>query len=265
MGFILDVNSFPLYEKWLRSPVGKALDGFVEEFIIESLHPQKNEKVLDIGCGMGNSLLTLSRMGLDATGIDASPYMIGLAKNRLGNKCELVSGPAEDLPFSDNQFDFALLINTLEYLDDPVSALIEAGRVARRKVLICTINSISPYYLSAGVTGVFHDALIRHIRPYHLLTLKSFIRNAFGKVPVSWKCKRDLRHDHKSGRTGYQGSRTSCKWPFGPLLGIGISLKPLVRAATIPLKVPVAKVERPFAGGMPVQESRHCDDGIKPL
>lgn len=263
MGFILDINSFPLYEKWLQSPVGKALDGFVEEFIIESLSPKKNEKILDIGCGTGNSLLTLSRLGLDATGIDASPYMIDIAKKRLGNKCEFITGPAEDLPFSDNEFDFALLINTLEYLDDPVTALMEAGRVARRKVLVCTINSLSPYYLPACMKGVFYDALIRHIRPYNLLTLKSYIRNALGKVPVSWKCKRSVDLKYQLNHSRSQGSLASCRWPFGPILGICITLKPLVRTATIPLKVPVGKVERPFVGGIPAQGSHSCDDGIK--
>jgi ubiquinone/menaquinone biosynthesis C-methylase UbiE len=248
MGLILDATSFPLYEKWLRSPMDMAFDGFAEEFIIESLKPQKNEKVLDIGCGMGNSLLILNKLGVDTTGVDASPYMIDLAKKRLGNKSEIITGYAENLPFSDNEFDFALLINTVEYLDDPIAALIEAGRVARKKVLICTINSLSQYYLSARMQGIFHDTLIRHIRPYNLLRLKSFIRNAYGKVPVAWRCKkgRDLNKQWNSSL--YQGLSASCRWPFGPILGLCVTLKPLFRTTNLPLKIAVKKLEQPFVG-----------------
>jgi ubiquinone/menaquinone biosynthesis C-methylase UbiE len=263
MGLILDNNSFHLYDNWLRSPVGKAMDGFVEEFIIESMSPQKSEKVLDIGCGIGNSLLILNKLGLDATGIDASPYVIDMARKRLGNKSDLKTGNAEALPFSDNEFDLALLINTLEFLDDPLRALAEAGRVARRKVLVCTINSLSPYYLSAGMKGVFNDALFRHIKPYGLLKLKSFIRSAYGKVPVVWKCNRSIGPYHQLNHSQYQGLGTSCRWPFGPIIGICVTLKPLVRTANLPLKVGVKKVEQPFASGIPAQGSQRYDDVIK--
>jgi ubiquinone/menaquinone biosynthesis C-methylase UbiE len=263
MGLILDNNSFPLYDSWLRSHVGKALDGFVEEFIIESLSPQKSEKALDIGCGIGNSLLILNKLGLDSTGIDASPYIIDMARKRLGNKSDLKNGKAEDLPFSDNEFDFALLINTLEFLDDPLRALVEAGRVARKKVLICTINSLSPYYLSAGMKGIFNDALFRHIKPYSLLKLKSCIRSAYGKVPVVWKCNRGVGPYHQLNHSRYQGLGTSCRWPFGPIIGICVTLKPLVRTMTLPLKVAVNKIEQPFVGGIPAQGSHPCDGEVK--
>jgi ubiquinone/menaquinone biosynthesis C-methylase UbiE len=256
MGFILDSASFPLYEKWLRSPMGRAMDEFTEEFIIESLKPRKNERVLDIGCGMGNSLLILNRLGIDATGIDASLHMIDLTKNRLGNKCELKTGRAEDLPFSDNEFDFALLINTLEYLDDPLSALMEAGRVARTKVLICTINSISKYYLSTGMQGFFKEDLVQHIRPYGLFKLKSLIRNAYGKVPAVWRCKRGTGLQNQWNSSQYQGLGSSCRWPFGPILGLSVTLKPMFRTANLPLKIAVKKLEQPFAGGMPAHDNR---------
>jgi SAM-dependent methyltransferase len=254
MSFILDSKTFPLYEKWLRSPTGRALDGFAEGFIIESLNPQKNERALDIGCGMGNSLLILNKFGVDATGVDASSHMIDMAKKRLGNKCELKTGRAEDLPFSDNEFDFALLINTLEYLDDPLAALKEAGRVARRKVLICTINSVSQYYLAAGVQGIFQDGLIQHIKPYGLLKLKSLVRNAYGKVPVIWKCSKGRSlHENQWNLSRYQGLGASCRWPFGPVLGLSVTLKPLVRTANLPLRIAVKKLEQPFVGGLPAQ------------
>lgn len=240
--------------------MGRSLDGFSEEFIAGELGPQKNDKILDIGCGIGNSLLILNKLGLDITGIDASPYMIDIASKRLGNKCELITGPAEDLPFSDNEFDVALLINTLEFLDDPLTALKEAGRVARKKVLICVINNFSLYYLLARIQGIFHETLLEQIRPCHLLKMKLDIRNAYGSVPVTWRCRRDMHLYDQGNRFRNQGSGRLCTWPFGSILGICVTLKPLVRTANLPLRVAVNKIEQPAAGGMSAQTDYASDD-----
>ena len=131
MGLIFDIRAARLYESWYKSPKGKLMDSFFESIVPTLLDPQKGEKVLEIGCGSGNQLLYLSKLGLDIYGIDASPYMISLARERLGNRCTLKTGMAEDLPFGDNEFDISLLINSLEFLDDPVETLREAGRVTK--------------------------------------------------------------------------------------------------------------------------------------
>jgi ubiquinone/menaquinone biosynthesis C-methylase UbiE len=260
MGFILDFDSFPLYEKFLQDPTVRSLDEFVEEIVLSELTPQRNDKVLDIGCGTGNSLLLLNKLGLDLTGIDASPYMIEIATRRLGNKCELIEGPAEDLPFSDNEFDFALLINTLEFLDDPVAALKEAGRVARKKVLICIVNSLSLFYLSGRIQGVFHETLLNQLKPCHLLKMKSCIREAYGSVPVVWKCKNHSYLPNQGNSAKKKGGRVSCKWPFASILGFCVTLRPLVRTMNMPLKIAVNKIEQPFADGITTQSDIHFDD-----
>ena len=250
MGLVLDKNSLGLYENWLNCPAGRAMDEFFQSFIQALLAPHKNDRVLDIGCGTGNQLLSLAKFGLDISGVDASQEMIDIARNRIGNRCELKTGQAEDLPFSDNEFDIALLINTLEFLDDPERALKEAGRVARRKVLICFINSLSPYWLGARFRGIFNETIIRHIRPYNLWAMKACIRNALGSVPVAWKCTRDipLFRDGYNAPSAFKGRTFYC--PFGSILGISVTLNPLVRAESLPLKIAVKKAEQPFAEGI---------------
>jgi len=253
MGLVLDKDSSALYEKWLQCPAGRSMDEFIHKIIPGLLSPQKNDKILDIGCGTGNHLLLLNKLGLDISGVDASPWMIDIARRRLGNRCELKTGQAEDLPFSDNEFDIAFLINTLEFLDDPLTALKEAGRVARKKVFICVINSLSLYCLVARFQGLFRETLIRHIRPYHLWEMKSFIRNAYGSVPVVWnsmQCQSPLKDGHNALNTG---TGRSFNWPFGSILGISVTLNPLVRTESLPLKFVVKKVEQPFAEGITTQ------------
>lgn len=250
MGLVLDSKSIALYEKWLQSPVGKAMDGFVQALIPVLLSPHKNDKILDIGCGTGNQLLSLSRLGFDLSGVDASPGMVEIAKGRLGNRCELKPGLAEDLPFSDNEFDIALLINTLEFLDDPLTALKEAGRVARKKVLICVINSLSLNNLGARIQGVFSDTLIRHIRPFHFWEMKSYIKNAYGSVPVVWRCAPDWPQSKWPYIALSPNTWSSFDCPIGSILGFSVTLNPLIRADSLPLKI---KAERPFPEGAPIQ------------
>jgi SAM-dependent methyltransferase len=249
MGLVLDKDSSALYEKWLKSSAGRSMDGFIRKMIPGLWSPQKNDKVLDIGCGTGNHLLFLNKLGLDISGVDVSQGMIDIARKRLGNSCELKTGQAEDLPFSDNEFDFALLINTMEFLDDPLTALQEAGRVARKKVLIFFINSLSLYSLGARLQGIFSETLIRHIRPYHLWEMKSHIKNAFGPVPVVWRCTQaqPLFRDENTE------TDRSLNLPFGAILGISITLNPLFRTESLPLKIMVKKVEQPFAEGITTQ------------
>ena len=250
MGLVLDSTSISLYEKWRQSPVGRAMDGFVQALIPPLLSPHKNDKILDIGCGTGNHLLALSRLGFDLSGVDASPGMVEIAKSRLGNRCELKTGSAEDLPFSDNEFDFALLINTLEFLDDPVTALKEAGRVARRKVLICVINSLSLYNLGARIQGVFRDTLIRHVWQYNLWEMKSHIKSAYGSVPVVWRCAPDWPQLKAFQNVLNPDTQSSFDCPVGSILVFSVTLNPLIRADSLPLKI---KAERPFPEGVPIQ------------
>jgi SAM-dependent methyltransferase len=247
MGLILDKDSSALYAQWLKSPTGRLLDGFFEEVVSHLLAPQKNERVLDIGCGSGNHLLLLNKLGLDIYGVDASSYMIDVAKKRLGNQCELKVGSAEDLPYSDNEFDYSLLINTLEFLDDPVKGLLEAGRVAKRKVLICVINGFSLHYLGARARGLFDESLLRHIKPYTLWQIKSYVQQTFGAVPVAWKSSQqhNLIVPSKIGE--------SFGWPLGSILGISVTLKTLFKTENIGLKIPL-KAKQQVIGEIIVQQ-----------
>ncbi|MBW1912155.1 MAG: methyltransferase domain-containing protein, partial [Deltaproteobacteria bacterium] len=92
MSLIFDIRSARLYETWYQSPWGKAMDGFVEKLTPSLLNPQPGERILDIGCGSGNHLLIFNKLGLDISGVDASPYMVSMARERLGDRCSLKTG-----------------------------------------------------------------------------------------------------------------------------------------------------------------------------
>lgn len=188
MGHIFNARSAELYESWYRSPKGQGVDKLVEESITVLVNPEPGERILDIGCGDGNHLLLFNRLGLNGTGLDASPYMIRRARERVGDRSILKVGRAEDLPFDDNEFEVSALVHTLEFVDDPLKAIREAGRVARRGVFIGVMNSLSWYCLFTKVRGLFRESFFDHVTFYNLWELRSHAMEAFGHVPLTWRC-----------------------------------------------------------------------------
>ncbi|MFC1866737.1 class I SAM-dependent methyltransferase [Thermodesulfobacteriota bacterium] len=226
------------------------MDKFIERLVPELLGPQRHERVLDIGCGTGNHLLFLNKLGLDINGVDASPYMIDIARKRLGDRCVLKTGMAEDLPFDDNEFDLAVLINSLEFLDDPLKALREAGRVANKQVFIVVMNTLSWNCVCDKLQGLFRETLSKHIRPYSLWELKSYLQLAFGHAPITWRSEQGwpLFVDKICGIL--PDTWKLSRWPFGSFLGLTVKIEYRVKTDNLPLKLRVNKREQSIAGGI---------------
>jgi ubiquinone/menaquinone biosynthesis C-methylase UbiE len=248
MGFIFDQNMARLYDAWTRSGQGRAIERAIEPLVLNLLDPGLGERVLDIGCGTGNHLLMLNRIGLEVSGVDASPQVIDWARKRLGHRSTLKVGLAEDLPFEDNEFDFAVMINTLEFLDRPVDALREAGRVANRKVFIGVMNSFSWNGLLRKIEGYLGDPLFGGAKFYNLWQLKSLLKNAFGHVPLSWGCIKTppsfLEEMRPFGRPLWHWKDS----PFGFFLGISATMAYRIKADSLPLKVRLKEATRSLMG-----------------
>ena len=102
----------------------------VRERQIDLLAPQPGWRIADIGCGPGAFAAALCARGAHVTAIDSARAMLdAVAARALG--CELVEADALSLPLAPGSHDAACMVQVLEYVDDPVAALREAGRVVR--------------------------------------------------------------------------------------------------------------------------------------
>ena len=112
-----------------------------------ALGAQPGERVLDAGCGPGfYAAETLERVGRDGSvaGVDASEAMLGLAAKRCEghDNVSFHEGDVTALPVGDADFDRALSVQVLEYVEDIPAALSELLRVLRPggRVLIWDVD-----------------------------------------------------------------------------------------------------------------------------
>ena len=99
-------------------------------FLVERL-PRDGGQVLDVATGTGLVAQALLARGFRVTGLDQSPEMLVRARERFGDRVELVEGSADELPFDDATFDHLTFTYLLRYVDDPAATLAELARVVR--------------------------------------------------------------------------------------------------------------------------------------
>ena len=102
--------------------------------LIEKLKISKNDKILEIGCGTGNTAQFIhSLTGATITGIDIDNEMIANAKKNTSSNPEVFDfkiGSGDDLPFEDNSFDVLISEGTTFFMD-AATALKEYNRVLK--------------------------------------------------------------------------------------------------------------------------------------
>lgn len=83
----------------------------VGELVVERAGGEAGMDVLDVACGSGNATLPAARTGARVTGLDLSPELLAIARERgaaAGLEIEWLDGDAEELPFADTTFDRVL-------------------------------------------------------------------------------------------------------------------------------------------------------------
>ena len=126
-------------------------------------------RILDIGCGTGGNLETLSKFGR-AEGVDISTEALDFCRARGLNNVR--QGAAETLPYESESFDLVTGLDVVEHLDDDVAGLREMRRVLRtggRMLLF-----VPAFMFLWGV----QDDVSHHRRRYTLPELKGKLQQA---------------------------------------------------------------------------------------
>jgi ubiquinone/menaquinone biosynthesis C-methylase UbiE len=109
----LEITFVPLYKK-----------------IISKSNLAPGSHVLDIGCGSGLFLRMAGTKGAITTGIDVTPELLELARQR-NSSATLLNQDMKALPFADKSFDIVTGFNSLQYAEDISMVLKEIKRVLK--------------------------------------------------------------------------------------------------------------------------------------
>ena len=107
----------------------------IHERLIERIAPRPGERLLDVGCGLGEVAVRAARAGAEVTAIDLSPEMI----ERAGRRPEPVDwqvGDCQALPFEDDSFDVVVSSFGVIFAPDPGRAAAELSRVCRGRLAL---------------------------------------------------------------------------------------------------------------------------------
>ncbi|KES06811.1 SAM-dependent methyltransferase [Streptomyces toyocaensis] len=86
--------------------------------------PQRPGDVLDVGCGTGSLSLLAAEQGHRITGVDRSPAMVALAREKLaGRDAAFLVGDAAAPPVGEERYDAVLVRHVLWTLPEPRRAL----------------------------------------------------------------------------------------------------------------------------------------------
>lgn len=121
-------------------------------------------RYLDIGCGLGEMVAGMARLGVDARGVEPSPIA---AKKASDSGLNVFCGMLEEAGFADETFDCASMYHVLEHASDPVSLLRECRRILKPGgILVVGVPNLDSAVLSlVGATWGGLD-LPRHLHQF---------------------------------------------------------------------------------------------------
>lgn len=184
----MSVNSTAIKERQMAAwAMGDLHKGFgvatpiVGELLCEAVDVHGGERVLDVGCGTGNTALAAARRGAEVTGVDIVAAALAHARQRFsveGLTGTFVEAEAEALPFADDSFDVVLSTFGVMFAADQEQAAVELLRVCRSAGRIGLAN-----WIPEGTSAELGKLLSQYMPP----APPGF------RTPFEWGTERRLR------------------------------------------------------------------------
>lgn len=167
--------------------------------ILEVLLGKHISSLLDLGCGTGELLKEIYLLGITdkLIGMDISPNMISVAKQKLSNTAKLILGDSEKLPFQKNSFDVVVCNDSFHHYPSPDKVLEEVSRVLKKEGLLIIGDCWQPIGARQIMNCYMKHSNEGDVKIYSKREMISFLSNHF--CQIEWK------------KIGYTSSLTTAK------------------------------------------------------
>jgi len=193
-------------ETWSRCATGY-IEGFgalvaeAVEPLLDAVKVSGGDRVLDVGTGPGLVAAAAAERGAHAIGLDFSEAMLAEAR-RIHPDIEFHAGPAEALPFGDDEFDAVVGNFVLHHTGDPTKVLSEAFRVLRPEgrtgfTVWADLSKLEAFGLffaaveeHAGAADLPHGPLfgVSDFTVFHGMARDAGFRDSSVKeIPIAWR------------------------------------------------------------------------------
>lgn len=169
----------------LKNPISKHAERRRAEVTANVLQPQRNDVILDVGCGDGYQMGYIVGHTQRLVGIDTSLEKLKEARKRVGST-DLICASSEKLPFRQEIFSKVACLELLEHLVNPIETLEEIERVLKNVgMLVVSVpyrGQITPIW---GHVHSFDEQKIASILPTNFTILRQVrICNLIASYPI---------------------------------------------------------------------------------
>jgi len=157
--------------------------------------------LLDIGCGRGPLSRALNKRGAVMTGVDPQEAVLAIAREKVPD-ATFKQGTAEELPFNDNTFDGAVILNSLHHIPKAVidAGLSEAMRVIKPGSTFLILEPLAKGGYQAVFAPIDDET---EIRAMALSKLDAFIERT--RVKVSLRAEYETMIPEKNAESVLEG------------------------------------------------------------
>ena len=141
------------YEKWYEGRYKRA-EIWQKKVLADLITADERvSTLLEFGCGTGRFTRWWKEVGIQASGGDISPFMLGQAVRKFEG--DLVMADSHHMPFKDHAFDALAFVTTFEYYKDPIKVIREAVRVGKYGIVFGMMNRNSPKVIRRRIQQAF--------------------------------------------------------------------------------------------------------------